>query len=40
MAKMLVTTREHDHPKMTEETCIAIRGEDLATTTIMAPTVK
>jgi hypothetical protein len=40
MEKMLVTTREHDHPKMTEETSIAIRGEDLATMTITAPIVK
>jgi hypothetical protein len=38
--KMPITTREHGHPKMTGETGIATRGEDSATTTIMAPTIK
>jgi hypothetical protein len=37
---MLVTTRECGHPKMTDGTGIATRGGDLATMTIMAPTIK
>jgi hypothetical protein len=37
---MLVTTKGRSHPKTTEGTDIAIRGEDLATMIITAPIVK
>jgi hypothetical protein len=40
MVTMLVTTREHDYPKMIDEIGIAIRGEDLTTTITTAPIVK
>jgi hypothetical protein len=39
-AEMLVITKGHDHLKTTEETCIAIRGEDPATMITTAPIVK
>jgi hypothetical protein len=40
MAKMLVITKGCGHPKMTEGTDIAIRGEDPSTMITMAPIVK
>jgi hypothetical protein len=40
MANMLVITKGCGHPKTIEETCIAIRGKNLATMITMAPIVK
>jgi hypothetical protein len=37
---MLVITKGHSHPKMTEGTDIAIRGEDPAIMITIAPIVK
>jgi hypothetical protein len=40
MVKMRATINERGHQKMTEETYTVAKGEDPATTTTTAPTVK